>query len=171
MAESQIAEHIQGTEDDGQNPNGYPVRVAGIGTDGKVHTILTEPDGTIHVVITGGGGGPVTVADCADVAQGCIADAAITGDNPGTISGKFRGLLKIITDVWDSIGHRLRVDGSGVTQPVSGTVTANQGTNPWIVSGSVSVTTDPQLIKETLRTRRLLEELLIEMKLARGVDL
>jgi hypothetical protein len=25
----------------------------------------------------------------------------------------------------------LRVDGSGVTQPVSGTVTANQGTNPW----------------------------------------
>lgn len=28
----------------------------------------------------------------------------------------------------------LRVDGSGVTQPVSGTVTANQGTSPWVTS-------------------------------------
>lgn len=26
----------------------------------------------------------------------------------------------------------LRIDGSGVTQPVSGTVTANQGTSPWV---------------------------------------
>lgn len=29
----------------------------------------------------------------------------------------------------------LRVDGSATTQPVSGTVTANQGTSPWIVAG------------------------------------
>ena len=34
----------------------------------------------------------------------------------------------------------LRVDGSSVTQPVSGTVTANQGTSPWIVSGSTTIT-------------------------------
>lgn len=36
----------------------------------------------------------------------------------------------------------LRVDGSNVTQPVSGTVTANQGTSPWVtsVSGTVAVT-------------------------------
>lgn len=30
---------------------------------------------------------------------------------------------------------RLLVDGSGVTQPVSGTVTANQGTTPWTIQG------------------------------------
>ena len=28
----------------------------------------------------------------------------------------------------------LRIDGSGITQPVSGTVTANQGTNPWVTN-------------------------------------
>lgn len=30
----------------------------------------------------------------------------------------------------------LRVDSSGSTQPISGTVTANQGTNPWTVQGT-----------------------------------
>jgi len=30
----------------------------------------------------------------------------------------------------------LKVDGSAVTQPISGTVTANQGTNPWVTSRS-----------------------------------
>lgn len=34
----------------------------------------------------------------------------------------------------------LRVDGSAVTQPVSGTVTANQGTSPWVTSVSNTVT-------------------------------
>jgi hypothetical protein len=34
----------------------------------------------------------------------------------------------------------LRVDGSGVTQPISGTVTANQGTSPWVVSGTINST-------------------------------
>jgi hypothetical protein len=37
-------------------------------------------------------------------------------------------------DMTDSTNHRLKVDGSGVTQPVSGTLTANQGTanaTPW----------------------------------------
>lgn len=33
----------------------------------------------------------------------------------------------------------LETDGSGYTQPVSGTVTANQGTSPWVTSGTVSV--------------------------------
>lgn len=32
-------------------------------------------------------------------------------------------------------GGLLRVDASGATQPVSGTVTANQGTSPWVVAG------------------------------------
>lgn len=44
----------------------------------------------------GGSGGAVTVADGADVAQGSTTDAAVQGDNSGTISAKLRGLLKSI---------------------------------------------------------------------------
>src|SRR5581483_788181 len=73
---------------------------------------------------------------------GATADAAVTGDNAGTLSAKLRGLTKILADIWDSVNHRIKVDGSGVTQPVSGTfwqatqpvsgtVTANQGGAPW----------------------------------------
>lgn len=70
----------------------------------------------------GGGGGPATIADGADVAEGSTTDIAITSDANGTISGKLRGLVKILASVWDSVNGRLKVDGSGVTQPVSGTV-------------------------------------------------
>lgn len=42
-------------------------------------------------------------------------------------------------------GNALKVDGSAVTQPVSGTVTANQGTSPWVTNitqfGSSAVVT------------------------------
>jgi len=68
----------------------------------------------------GGGGGAVTIADGANVVEGATTDAAVTGDNPGTISAKLRGLTKILTDVWDSVNHLLKI---------SGTVTANAGTN------------------------------------------
>lgn len=67
----------------------------------------------------GGGGGAVTVADGADVAEGATTDAAVVGDVSGTLSAKLRGLSKIWNDLWDSVNHRIRVDGSGVTQPVS----------------------------------------------------
>src|SRR5438552_2828695 len=77
----------------------------------------------------GGGGGAVSVDDGADVVEGALADTAITTDAAGTLSGKLRGLVKILADVWDSVNHRLKVDGSAVTQPVSGAVTANAGTN------------------------------------------
>ena len=75
----------------------------------------TQPGG-------GGGGGPATIADGADVAEGATTDAAIVTDVNGTVSGKLRGLVKIFASVWDSPNGRLKVDGSGVTQPVSGSV-------------------------------------------------
>lgn len=90
-----------------------------------------------HATTGGGGGGSaVTIADGANVVEGTTTDAAVTGDNPGTISGKLRGLTKILTDVWDSVNHLLKVSVSNFpgTQPVSGTVTANQGSanaTPW----------------------------------------
>lgn len=50
---------------------------------------------------------------------------------------------KLDLDKFTFTATRLLVDGSGVTQPVSGTVTANQGTSPWVVSGSI--TTSPNV--------------------------
>jgi hypothetical protein len=85
------------------------------------------------------GGAAVSIADGADVAQGTTTDAAITTDSNGTVIGFLRGIVKILASVWDSINGRLKVDGSAVIQPVSGTVA---------VSGSVAVTgplTDAQL--------------------------
>jgi len=74
---------------------------------------------TLKVNVTAGGGGAVTIADGADVTQGALADAAVTTDANGTLSGKLRGLVKILADIWDSVNHRIKVDGSGVTQPIS----------------------------------------------------
>jgi hypothetical protein len=67
--------------------------------------------------VTGGGGGglAVTIADGADVAEGRTTDAAVTGDNPGTISAKLRGQMKILTDVWDSTNHRLQTAVTNAT--------------------------------------------------------
>jgi hypothetical protein len=46
----------------------------------------------------GAGGGPATIADGADVALGSLADTAIVTDAPGTVSGKLRGLIKLLVD-------------------------------------------------------------------------
>lgn len=92
---------------------------------------------------SGGSGGAVNITEVngatANLAQetggnlastvtvlGSTTDAAVTGDTNGTISGKQRGLVKILTDIWDSINHRIKVDGSGVTQP---TVWTQPGTS------------------------------------------
>lgn len=80
------------------------------------------------------------VKDGSNATEGATTDAAVTGDTSGTLSAKLRGLTKIFTDIWDSVNHRIKVDASGATvpvsgtfwqatQPVSGTVTANAGTN------------------------------------------
>ncbi len=94
----------------------------------------------------GGGGGPVTIADGADTVEGTLADAAIVTDANGTVSGKLRGLVKMIASVWDSVNGRLKVDGSAVTQPVSGTFW--QATQP--VSGTFWQATQPVSVAATL---------------------
>lgn len=49
-----------------------------------------------------------------------------------------------------SASNALKVDGSAVTQPVSGTVTANQGGSPWQVqSNSANIATESSLAKLT----------------------
>lgn len=70
--------------------------------------VMTQPSGGGG----GGGGGAVTVADGADVALGSTADAAVTSNTTGTISGKLRGLVAILSNVWDSVGSTLKVSGT-----------------------------------------------------------
>lgn len=61
---------------------------------------------------------------------GATSDAAVTTNTTGSLSGKLRGLVAILADVWDSTNHRVKVDGSGVTQPVSSTTLATAAKQP-----------------------------------------
>ena len=87
----------------------------------------------------GGGGGAVTIADGADVAQGALADAAVVTDAAGTISGKLRGLVKWAYERMPaSLGQKLMASSFPVTiasdqtaLAVSGTVAVTQSTVPW----------------------------------------
>jgi len=49
------------------------------------------------------------IADGNNVAKGAIADAAVTTNATGSVSGKLRGLVAILADVWDSTNHWFRV--------------------------------------------------------------
>lgn len=74
-------------------------------------------------IASGGGGSAVSIADGSDAAEGTTTDAAVTTDIAGTVSGKLRGLVKILSSVWDSVHSFLKtslVDASGVAV---GTVT------------------------------------------------
>lgn len=54
--------------------------------------------------------------DGADVVAGLTTDTAVTGDNPGTLSAKLRGLNKFLASVFPSVvGRRARVDSLSVT--------------------------------------------------------
>lgn len=71
----------------------------------------------------GGSGGAVTVADGANVAEGATTDAAVSTDTTGTLSGKLRGLVKLLNSVVTAGKIQATAD------PITGTVTANAGTN------------------------------------------
>ncbi|MGB8644038.1 MAG: hypothetical protein WCF84_02285 [Anaerolineae bacterium] len=45
---------------------------------------------------------------------GATTDAAITSDANGSVSGKLRGLVKMLADAWDSVNHRLNVADANV---------------------------------------------------------
>lgn len=62
---------------------------------------------------------------------GPLIQAAVTTAAPAYTTGKTSPLSLTTTGA-------LRVDNSANTQPISGTVTANQGTSPWIISGTVT---------------------------------
>ena len=102
-------------------------------------------DFTVPVTVQGGGGtggGPATIADGADVAEGTTTDAAVVTDANGTISAKLRGLIVILLRAF-ALSTPIRSDPVGSTaQPVSGTVTttppANASTNVAQVAGTAT---------------------------------
>ena len=98
-----------------------PIPMSAVIPDGL--TTPTALEGGPAVTSAGNSIAPVSIyaKDGNDLTQGATIDSATTGDTAGSISAKLRGLTKIFADVWDNINHRLKVDGSGVTQPVSGT--------------------------------------------------
>lgn len=79
-----------------------------------------------------------TVADGANTVEGVTTDAAVTGDNSGTLSAKLRGLTKIFADVWDSGNHWLKVSIQNVTAILVSTKTALTVSAP--TAASVGVT-------------------------------
>jgi len=112
----------------------------------------------VNVVAGGGGGGAVTVVDGGDVTQGSIADAAVTGDNPGTVNAHLRGIDKtLLTGV---AVQGIQAAGAAITeQPVlvagqfggnvkllgldtNGGITQGQpnaaGTSSWPVQGAAA---------------------------------
>ena len=67
---------------------------------------------------------PVTVSEgqLINSILGTVDDESLMADaDGGTLSARLRGTNKMVRDVYDQPNHRFRVDGSGVTQPVSGT--------------------------------------------------
>jgi hypothetical protein len=99
------------------------------------------------VVITDAGGvGAVTLTGASlnvNCTAGCGGGGAVTA-NQGTPAVTANRWPVQLTDGVNlsllTAAGRLTVDGSGVTQPVSGTVAATQGTSPWVVSGTVTTT-------------------------------
>lgn len=57
-----------------------------------LHVAIVDSSGS--QVTSFGGGGPVTIADGADVAEGATTDAANTTGTTGTVSGKLRGIIQ-----------------------------------------------------------------------------
>jgi len=119
--------------------------VANNGTGGA--TFRSFSDGTIEwpasvaTYVTGGSAGAWTLQQV-DVSHGLPTQGTVTPAdgfaNPTTATSAFAllGGWDATNSLWrrvqvDAATGTLKVDGSGATQPVSGTVTANQGTNPW----------------------------------------
>jgi hypothetical protein len=97
-------------------------------TTGQISPLSLDTTGALRVNITAGlsSSEQHTVDSVGDTytvgtTKGIVADARVISSAPSLISGQFSALTL-------STAGRLFVDGSGVTQPISGTVIANIGT-------------------------------------------
>jgi hypothetical protein len=109
---------------------------------------ITATGGSLNVNITGGSGSieEHTLDSAGDTyvagtTKGTAIAARVVSSSPALTSGQF-------SDLTLSLAGRLYVDGSGVTQPVSGTVTANQG-GTWTVQPGNTANTTAWLVTGT----------------------
>ena len=78
---------------------------------GHLYESILLADPTTGAPVAPGSSTVASIADGADVAQGSTTDAAVVSDANGTLSGKLRGLVKMISDMWDSTNHVLNIGG------------------------------------------------------------
>lgn len=122
---------VQGAGADGSTAVGNPLQVGGKDSAGNTQTLASGLDGSLYVVLQASSSvigavtqsaGPWTVIGNSTGSVGTANGLLVTGrDSAGAAQP-----LRMATD------GTLRIDPSGTTtQPVSGTVTSNQGGAPW----------------------------------------
>lgn len=124
---SGVTQPISGTVT--ANEGGAPWTVTGTGTAGSAATGVLTVQGIASMTALKVDGSAVTQpvsAASLPLPTGAATSALQTTGNTslGSIDTKTPAL----------VGGRVPVDGSGVTQPISGTVSATQGTSPWVTS-------------------------------------
>jgi hypothetical protein len=101
-------------------------------TTATINPLSLDTAGNLRVnVVTGGTSGTVAQGSSTSGQQGMLVQGAVTTAAPTYTTAQTSPLSLTTSGL-------LRVDGSGVTQPVSGTVTANAGTGTFTVSGTVT---------------------------------
>lgn len=114
----------------GLNVGGTNRGRTGVNPSGSVYaaqTDLTSVAGT--TALTGGVNGSIGIG-------GLAASAASVAGNPVYVGGNSGGTAAALSI--SVTGGGLKVDGSGYTQPISGSVTANAGAGPYPVGGTVA---------------------------------
>lgn len=101
-------------------------------TNGKAAAFSLDLNGNLRVVTSGSGGGS-SINDGATFTRGTTPETTAGGiaetSAPTLTNGK-AGSLSL------TLAGGLRVDGSGATQPISGTVTANAGSGTFAISAA-----------------------------------
>jgi hypothetical protein len=131
-----------------------PATQSGTWTTGRTWTLAS---GTDSVASVQSGAWSVSVsnfpADADALAQGSTTSGQLGGLDMGAVTTASPSYTTGQTSPLSlTPAGALRVDGSAVTQPVSGTVTANQGTSPWIVQDNASNTSGAAAVARGLQT-------------------
>lgn len=102
-----------------------------------ITTLQTDDSSNLYVKTVSGSTGAVTIADGADVAEGATTDAAVYTDTTGTLSGKMRGLVKLLASCISIGSNWMQVSVQNATLAVVNTpATAGGFTTYHLVSAA-----------------------------------
>lgn len=91
----------------------------------QVRSTEANPNAIPVEVVSSGAG---SIADGADVNAGSTTDAANTTGTTGTMSGKLRGIVTILANVWDSVNGLVKVSlGNALDEDVDSTTSYIKG--------------------------------------------